>query len=126
MAAVLDQESAIAARRYDRVSMRAQVDLHSCDNFYTGLSENISEGGLFIRTDAPLAVGDELDIDLLIMDYGPYTYRCRVMWVRQSEPGSGLPNGMGCSFVDLPEDHRTFLQQFIDSRLRESLYYDLD
>lgn len=126
MSVALAEDLAAAERRYERISMRAKVDLQSNDTFYTGLSENISAGGLFITTDAPMALGDELDVELMIMDYGPFRYRCRVMWVRPSANGSGLPGGMGCTFIDLPDDHRRFLQQFIDSRLKESLLVDLD
>ena len=42
----------------------------------------IEEGGLFVRTDGPLAVGAEVDLSITIGDLGSIRQRGRVTWIR--------------------------------------------
>lgn len=116
-----------AERRINRrLSLEVQVDLFSDDTFFTGFTENVSEGGLFIATSAPFAIGDELDVRLTLMSTTPRTYRVVVRWVRPTVSSGGLPGGMGVQFLDLTEQERVALQHFVDSGVKETLFFDLD
>ncbi len=121
--AKLDAES----RGNARVALGVRVDLRSENTFFTGFSENISEGGLFIATEAPYHVGEELDVELSMMGDGiPLKQRVVVRWVRPTEAAGGLPAGMGVQFLTLTDEDREMLQQFVDSRIKDTLFYEVD
>lgn len=115
-----------SGRVYKRVNMEVQVDLRSENTFFTGFSENISEGGLFVATEVNYRMGDILEISLALMGNAPKVYRGVVKWSRPSVARGGLPAGVGLQFVDLTDDDRAVLQAFVDSRLKDTLFYDLD
>ena len=122
-AALLDP----AERRiFDRREFEVRVDLLSEDTFFTGFTENISEGGLFIATEAPAEIGDELSLRLSLMGREAQEYRVAVRWIRPPGARGGLPTGMGVQFLDLPEPHRVRLQEFIESGVKDTLFFDLD
>ena len=113
-------------RIFLRVPLDVRVDLYSEDTFFTGFSENISEGGLFVATDAPFEVGTVLDIRLTLMGGQTLKHSVVVRWVRPPGAVGGLPAGMGVQFADLTEERRRELQSFIDSQAKDTLFFDLD
>jgi uncharacterized protein (TIGR02266 family) len=113
-------------RVFPRKEFEVGVDLFNDNTFFTGFTENISEGGLFIATGAPLNIGDELEIRLSMMGKPPRTHAVVVRWIRPSGGLGGLPAGMGVQFLDLSEEERAALQDFVDSGLKDTLFVDLD
>jgi uncharacterized protein (TIGR02266 family) len=64
---------------------------------------NIGEGGLFIRTSKPLAIGTLIEMEITLSDGPPIRQKGRVTWAR------GLPvDGMGIRFEE-PVDRRIAL-----------------
>ena len=63
------QQYVRAAERFD---LEVKVDLESDHNFYTGLTQNISAGGLFIATHVLRKIGDR--ISLYEHPMHPYTH----------------------------------------------------
>ncbi len=111
----------------NRISVEVRVDLRSENTFFTGFSENISEGGLFIATEAPHEIGDELDVELSLMGGGHrIAQKVVVRWIRPAEAAGGLPAGMGVQFLALTDHEKVALQEFVDSRIKDTLFYDLD
>ena len=49
-----------------------------------------------------------------------------VRWIRPAEAAGGLPAGMGVQFVELTTHQQDALQEFVDSRIKDTLFYDLD
>jgi uncharacterized protein (TIGR02266 family) len=125
---VTDQEEGNDDGRIaNRVAVQVRVDLRSENTFFTGFSENISEGGLFIATEAPHEIGNELDVELSLMGGGHrITQKVVVRWIRPSEAAGGLPAGMGVQFLILTDHEKLALQEFVDSRIKDTLFYDLD
>jgi len=125
---VSDQEAVDESGRIaDRVGVQVRVDLRSENTFFTGFSENISEGGLFIATEAPHEIGDELDVELSLMGGGHrIAQKVVVRWIRPAEAAGGLPAGMGVQFIELTTHQQDALQEFVDSRIKDTLFYDLD
>ena len=123
-----DQEAVDESGRIaDRVGVQVRVDLRSENTFFTGFSENISEGGLFIATEAPHEIGDELDVELSLMGGGHrIAQKVVVRWIRPAEAAGGLPAGMGVQFIELTTHQQDALQEFVDSRIKDTLFYDLD
>jgi len=112
-------------RVHERVPVAVDVNFESDSNFYTGLIQDISEGGLFIASETPRERGDEMIVHLKIPGCAqPFEVRTEVRWVRDnvSNMSHGLPIGMGVRFVDpdpaLVEACRQFIKQ------RESLFFE--
>jgi uncharacterized protein (TIGR02266 family) len=113
-------------RNFTRVPIEVQVDLRSESTFFTGFSENISEGGLFVATEIEHKLGDRLEIHLSLMGGEAVVLQGVVRWCRPKAGKGGLPAGIGLQFLDLDDVRRTALQGFVDSRLKDTLFYDLD
>ncbi|HEY2517798.1 MAG TPA: TIGR02266 family protein [Polyangiaceae bacterium] len=106
-------------REHPRVALHVEIDLHSESHFFTGLSGDVSEGGLFVQTYRPLRVGDEVDVSFDLEDRMVQA-RALVAWSRDRsatcEPGFGL------SFRGLTDEQRETIHAFCAKR--EPLYYD--
>jgi uncharacterized protein (TIGR02266 family) len=113
------------ARTSTRHAIDVRVDLRSDDTFFTGFSENISEGGLFVATAAPLRVGDRLVVALSLMGTGPLRLSAVVRWVRGKDARGGLPPGAGLQFVDPAPEAAAAIEAFLRSGLKDTLFYEL-
>jgi uncharacterized protein (TIGR02266 family) len=107
-------------RHHPRVELHVEIDLHSESHFFSGLSGDVSEGGLFAQTYRPLTIGQEVDV-AFVLDGQDVRARAVVRWGRErtahAEPGFGL------EFVELPEEGRALVGAFC--RTRSPLYYDV-
>ena len=112
-------------RIYERVSLEVEVSLTSENNFYTGFTHDISEGGVFVASHETLPLGTELSFSLKL---GKGVVHCKgvVRWVREPSPYlQGVPPGMGVMFEDLSPKVQDAINDFISGR-RESIFYDDD
>lgn len=89
------EESEEAPQRAPRKSLVLRVVFESAQDYLSGWTENISEGGFFLRGDFDHSVGDELTLSLSfpgLLD--ELSVECRVAWLRRSngskEPGMGV------------------------------------
>lgn len=114
-------------RKTYRLENQVKVTSHSETNFFTGFTENITEGGLFICTSQPQEIGTIVDFDLMVEGgEEPIPVTGIVRWVRATPPGQGqTPPGMGIQFVGLSPTQRARLQSYV-SEVRESLFFDLE
>lgn len=112
-------------RTAPRLDLDIAVDMESDHNFYTGLTENISTGGLFVATRQLRKVGDRLVLRFTLPGgEGPLAVDAEVRWIREN---SALhrregATGMGLQFVDLTPQTAASITSFMQTR--ESLYYD--
>ncbi len=112
-------------RRYQRASLRTEVDLVSESNLYAGITNNISEGGLFVASEELLQLGTVIDLVFSLPDDGPpLRITGIVRWVREDLEAIEAPPGMGVQFVGLEETARRRLERFIHQR--DTYYYDED
>ena len=127
MAAVLkDAEDSANRRVFSRIQLEVEVTLRNENTFFTGFSENISEGGLFVATEAPWEIGERIEFSLSLMGGEVRTHHGVVRWVRPANSSGGLPAGMGVQFVDLTPQENEAIQSFVDSRAKDTLFFDLD
>lgn len=112
----------IQDRKKARVPLAVEVDFGSENNLYVGFSEDISEGGVFVATYAPRPVGERLSVQFKLPGQGRVmTVDTEVAWsVPQREDHDGGV-GMGLRFVNLTDDDRRALTQFIAQR--EPLFF---
>ena len=104
----------IERREHPRILVRAMVDYESQDTFLYDYSQNLSEGGLFINTESPLAVGEVLDLKFSLPDIEKvFQVKGEVKWVIEEKKGP-LMKGMGIAFKDLSDDDRKLIQSYME------------
>ena len=111
----------IERRRAARYAIEVELGVHSESNFFTGLTQDISEGGLFVATHVPLPVGSAVTVNFTLPASPEISTEGVVVWVRA--PVEGKP-GMGVRFKQLAPNHEALIHRFIAKR--PPLYYDVD
>lgn len=116
------QKGTRVAERFD---LEVKVDLESDHNFYTGLTQNISAGGLFIATHQLRRIGDYIKVKFSLPGSPtPISINTEVRWIRENSllhrfDGS---TGMGVRFIDLSAEASQAILAFLENR--DSLFYD--
>lgn len=114
-----------SARQHDRVTLQTTIDFLSDSNFYTGIMDNISEGGVFIATFETAEVGSRVKLEFSLPDDNPpVRVEGEVRWSRvhhQQSDGEVLP-GIGLRFLDLSPADRARIELFVTRR--ETIYFD--
>ncbi|HXT95314.1 MAG TPA: TIGR02266 family protein [Polyangia bacterium] len=119
---VAPQQNVRAAERFD---LEVKVDLESDHNFYTGLTQNISSGGLFIATSAIRKIGDRITLQFSLPGTPDLvSVETEVRWIRENSALHRVDGatGMGVRFVNLSPVASAAITKFLESR--DSLYYD--
>ena len=102
--------------------VETDVDLDTGSNFYWGLLDDISEGGVFVATDYLPKRQSKIHLRFSLPDGGnPITVLGEVRWFRE-ESSRDSPVGFGIRFVDLPAPARARISDFIERR--DPLFYD--
>jgi uncharacterized protein (TIGR02266 family) len=111
-------------RANDRAPIALEVDLVSEHNFYSGLTGNISEGGLFVGTHVLPALGEQLEIDLKLPGMKE-SVRVRgvVRWLRDLHVSNDdVSPGFGLEWSAPPSELLNAVRNFVVKR--DSLYYE--
>ena len=98
-------------RGSDRIEVTWSVDCESRDTFLYASIANISEFGIFVRTQEPLEVGTRLTLNFTPPGSDePFVLHGQVQWVNAVRMLADNPNpGMGIRFVDLTTESRSRL-----------------
>jgi uncharacterized protein (TIGR02266 family) len=106
----------------DRVVIEVDIGVLTESNFYAGLSQDLSRGGVFIATYQPLPPGKTVSLYFVLPDGHTVSADGIVRWTR--EASDDAPPGMGVAFQLLrPEDVQA-IERFCANRA--PLYYDSD
>src|SRR5579859_5743033 len=122
-------------RAKPRFSVALSVTLFGDHNFYTGMTENVSEGGLFIRTQNVLPIGTRVKVEFTLPTaQSPLTIIGVVRWTRSPdamreeynnfgsvENASSNP-GMGIQFEDVDPKATDAIVKF--TRYRKPEFYE--
>ena len=123
MAEAAAEKTEVARRAYDRAALKTQVSLNSESNFYTGLLNNISEGGIFAATFNLLPLGTQVDLEFSLPDGGDaIRVVAEVRWIREYDPLHDAHPGMGLRFVSLADEVRERIERFVAQR--DTIFYD--
>jgi uncharacterized protein (TIGR02266 family) len=103
-------------RKALRVPSDLRVECPDAESPELGRAREISEGGVFLATEMPIAVGTPLHLRL-IGDRGEVVeVEGAVVWSRS--PGQGeLPPGIGIEFIDLDESQREAVAYLVEEAL---------
>jgi len=123
--AKMAEETHKAVRVAERFDLEVKVDLESDHNFYTGLTQNISAGGLFIATHQLRRIGDRIKITFTLPgSTNPVDVETEVRWIRENSSLHRVDGstGMGVRFINLSPEASQAISTFLQNR--DSLYYD--
>ena len=110
-------------RDVQRVAIEADIGFQSDSNFFTGFSEDISAGGVFIATFEILAIGSILQVNFTMPDGYLISTPGIVRWVREyNELAEDAEPGMGIQFDGLAENDKTIIESYLSQR--EPIFYD--
>ena len=119
------QPDALSEKRaHERVAIEVEVNLSSEHNFYSGITSDLSEGGVFVATHVTAKIGEQLAMDLRLPG-SPETYRIEgiVRWVRELRVESeGVSPGFGMQFVGLSPDALDAIHRFVAQR--DSIFFE--
>lgn len=96
-------------RSYQRHAVRLLIDYEAKDSFKSDYTTDISGGGLFIQTHAPLLIGTEMELKIAFPRIPKFIeIKGVVVWINEN-PTSNKPPGMGIKFIGLKEEDRRFI-----------------
>lgn len=104
-------------RRYPRFSVEMDVTLASDHNFYSGLAENLSAGGVFVATHLVKSIGETIEFCVRIPESDEVIKGVgEVRWIREYNEASDVRPGMGIRFVDIEAGSEAAIRQFLSRR----------
>ena len=104
-------------RTQPRFAVSLSVTLASEHNFYQGLVENLSAGGVFVATHQRRAVGEHMEIEIRIEgEDAPVKGVGEVRWVRAYSATSDVSPGLGLRFLQLEAGAEERIQRFLQNR----------
>ena len=94
-------------RSFTRFDVSVSVDYASGDTFLFSYITNISEMGIFLRSEDPLPVGTVLRLRFAPEGQEPLEVAGEVVWINPIRPGGeNLNPGMGVRFMNLTAEVR--------------------
>ncbi len=106
-------------RAHQRIELGVEVSISSENNFYAGITDNISEGGVFVATYTPPPKGSEIELNLSLPGSPPFLVKGIVRWIRdvdEANVGDGTPAGCGVQFTDPSPAAMQAITKFVSSR----------
>ncbi len=100
-------KTGIERRQFERYETSISVDYSNGETFLFSYIQNISEMGIFIRSDEPLPIGTRLQLKFTPEGQDSIELDGEVTWVNPFRPfGDNLNPGMGVHFSDLNAEMR--------------------
>jgi len=100
----------MGTRFFSRVKTKHEIKALAQDGFFIGVLENISLGGLFIRTQKCIRVGDQVEINMpLRCEFTMSNFAAKLIAIRNES------EGVAFTFNDLDPKNFWTLQSFINA-----------
>ncbi len=110
------EKSTVEKRVYPRKTLRTKVvfEDETGEGFIYFYSTDVSLGGIFLESDIPLKLGTHVFLSFTLKDgKPPIRVTARVVRVEREERATLPVIGMGVQFVDLPDDAKRAIQDFV-------------
>jgi uncharacterized protein (TIGR02266 family) len=118
-------DAADMRRQHQRQNTELEVTMESETNFYMGLTENLSEGGLFIATHVLKPIGTQIEVSFKLPGAPePIKVTGTVRWLREYSATSDTSPGMGVRFEHIDPQHVEHIRNFLAAR--DPLFHDED
>ena len=113
----MSDPSGDATRRYPRYEVEIWVDFTTIDLVTSSFVLNLSEGGVFVKSDRPLPLDAEVDLVLTLPTGTLIKAVGRVVWNHDlaKEAPHDSRGGAGIRFVDMPDGDRALLRDYVAS-----------
>jgi len=98
------------AQRHPRFTKRLEVKFTSGRDSYKGILSNLSQNGLFIRTNRGFTPGTVIDIELIMPDGTLSLLKGIVRWA--SKTHLAIKNGMGIELLEKDTTFMNFVKTF--------------
>jgi uncharacterized protein (TIGR02266 family) len=119
---VAELEGPVSNRRGSaRVPCAIELEFAHDSHFFAGLSQDISEGGIFVATYERLPIGTGLSLTFEIQE-GSVEVRGEVRWIRDAEQGDHRP-GLGIAFTEVSPEAADRIARYCARR--PPLYVDV-
>jgi type IV pilus assembly protein PilZ len=117
---MMDRIKDFSSRKHDRVMKRLTVKYKDHQTLVAAVTSNLSAGGVFIRTENPLSVGERFLIALDLEDLGEtLEIPCQVKWTREKASDiTNEPPGMGVEFSELSQKNAQLLKRYLKPRMK--------
>ncbi len=102
-------------QRHPRFTKRLEARFSSGGMSFTGISSNLSESGLFIRTNRGFAPDTAIDIELVMPDGKTSSLKGLVTKTVKTSM-STLKNGMGVELIEKDASYINFLKSFAEEK----------
>ena len=115
----------IERRTTPRRQIEVDIGIHSGTNFFTGFSQDISSGGLFVATYDVLPIGAKINVNFQLPDGPVLSLDGTVRWVREyNETVPDVEPGMGIQFEDISAEGSVAINRFMEQN--QPIFYDND
>jgi uncharacterized protein (TIGR02266 family) len=100
------------------LSLKVRFKSATLDEFVEQYSQDLSRGGIFIKSKKPMKIGTLLKFEFQLKDESSLIHGVgRVVWVRAPEEATDAsPAGMGIKFIKMDADSRALVQDIVDRR----------
>lgn len=106
-----------------RVDVNTVLSLSTDHTFYTGFSEDINEGGIFVSTFEPKPKGADVVVNFKLPGGIPISAKGVVQFTREyNTMSSDMVPGMGVKFISLLPQDKKAIEKFLTSRA--AMFYD--
>jgi uncharacterized protein (TIGR02266 family) len=99
------------------VSLKVRFKSATVDEFIEHYSRDVSNGGIFIKSSQPLAIGTLLKFQFQLQDESALIRGVgRVVWTRAPEAAQAdQPAGMGVKFIKIDDESRAMVARVVDT-----------
>ena len=119
------EQAALSRQGDDRVAKLLKVD---ADGEPLAISQDLGDGGVFIRTPNPLDLGEEFLLKLHLAEgENPIEVACRVVWTNKyGKESRTLRRGMGVKFLNLSPELQTRVEAYVQSHKNQQFSFAED
>jgi uncharacterized protein (TIGR02266 family) len=104
------------------VTLKIKFKSETLEQFIERYAVDVSQGGIFIRTKEPLAVGTQMRFEFQLRDASPLIAgEGTVVWTRENDPSRpAIAPGMGVRFDRLAEGSQTVLERILSEKSKHA------
>jgi type IV pilus assembly protein PilZ len=105
-------------RESPRIATNIEIKFREKGSFVRSYMLNVNNGGLFLKTDKPLAIDAEVTMHIRLPDdLEIMTIEGRVVWTNAKS--KVFPAGMGIQFTKLLPEHQEKIKAYVDVNRKE-------
>ncbi len=104
------------------VTLKIKFKSETLEQFIERYAVDVSQGGIFIRTKEPLAVGTQMRFEFQLRDASPLIAgEGTVVWTRENDPSRpAIAPGMGVRFDRLAEGSQAILERILAEKAKQA------